>query len=200
MIISNIGGGGNHLRWICLLDDKFDISGITSKDKIDFIIEDVYSDDRDWHNWLEREWRYRDVLDNHIKFGHPDKGDLEHIVDNPNIDPIIYLMNDPESCYRHYLKFNSGLNSRSKEQFLKDLSANDLVMNYVSKKNPKIKIMPAEFLFNRSLSQEKILELNDYFDINIDIDRAQVIHDKWFALNKKAEKNIITDMEKIYGQ
>ena len=205
MIISNIGGGGNHLRVLCLLDKSFDLGKLTQKPKLDFMLDEVYSDDRDWHNWLEREWRYHEIFNDQILFTHPTNyphkdGEMEDIINNDEINPILYLMRDPESCYRHYLKLNSSLNSRSKEQFLKDTDNDSLVMNYISKKKQKVKIMQGDFLFNPKLQDEKIAEINRFFKIDIDINQAQQVHEKWYNLNRKAEKNIVKDIAKIYEE
>ena len=61
-IVAHIGGCGNHIRWLCLLDQTFDISSITKKDKFDFILNEVYGKDRTWHNWLTYEWKWRELL------------------------------------------------------------------------------------------------------------------------------------------
>ena len=200
MIISNIGGGGNHLRLLCLLDKNFNLEKITQKSKLDFMLDEVYSDDRDWHNWLEREWKYREVLDDQILFRHPEESEMADIINNDEINPILYLIRDPQSCYRHYLKFNSNLNIKSKEQFLKDDDNNSLVMNYISKKKQKVKVMQGDFLSNPKLQDEKIAEINRFFKIDIDINQAQQVHKKWYNLNRKAEKNIVKDIAKIYEE
>ena len=198
--MSNIGGGGNHLRWLCLLDPSFDLRDITQKTKLDFILQDVYSDDRDWYNWLNRESTHREALDKHIRFGHPDKKDFERIINDRTVNPLLYLVNRPETCYKHYLKFNSRLSNRTKEHFIKEITGNNQVIDYTARTNKKIIVMDGEFLFERSLNKDKISELNQNFNLEVEFGLARVVHEKWFDLNRKAEENIIRYMAEIYGK
>lgn len=65
------GGGGNHLRWLLMLDPEFFIfdNGPVS-DKVGYILDRVYPATRDRLNWFEFEFKYRQVLNEHIKFAH----------------------------------------------------------------------------------------------------------------------------------
>ena len=60
--------------------------------------------------------------------------------------------------------------------------------------------MQGDFLFNPKLQDEKIAEINRFFKIDIDINQAQQVHEKWYNLNRKAEKNIVKDIAKIYEE
>lgn len=68
-----VGGGGNHLRWLLLLDPEFSIfDGGPVSDKVDYILDQVYPASRHQGNWLEFELKYRNVLNDYIKFAHSD--------------------------------------------------------------------------------------------------------------------------------
>ena len=60
--------------------------------------------------------------------------------------------------------------------------------------------MQGDFLSNPKLQDEKIAEINRFFKIDIDINQAQQVHKKWYNLNRKAEKNIVKDIAKIYEE
>lgn len=69
------GGAGNHLRWLLLLDPEFIIfDGGVVKDKVSYILENVYPTTRNRYNWFEFEVRYRQLFNDQIKFAHTDLG------------------------------------------------------------------------------------------------------------------------------
>lgn len=65
------GGCGNHLRWLLLLDPGFllfDHGPVA--DKVDYILSNVYPAERNCKNWFSYEFKYRQVLNEQIKFAH----------------------------------------------------------------------------------------------------------------------------------
>ena len=57
-VVAPIGGAGNHVRWLCLLDKGFDLKSITktSASNFDFILNTVYNEKRNNDNWLTIEF------------------------------------------------------------------------------------------------------------------------------------------------
>jgi len=157
-IIAPIGGGGNHIRWLCLLDQSFDLKKITEKDKFDFILNDVYNDDRNWHNWLQFEWTWRDEVDNIINHQHY----LPKAQKNLNFNKILYINANGENCYKHYIKFNSSLNGYGKYQFIKEINVCNIVYehylkNYYGEKiGPKTAEMVYDTLLRNKIADESM--------------------------------------------
>jgi hypothetical protein len=92
------------------------------------------------------------------------------------------------------------LSNRTKEHFIKEITGNNQVIDYTARKNKKIIVMDGEFLFERSLNKDKISELNQNFNLEVEFGLARVVHEKWFDLNRKAEENIMRYMAEIYGK
>jgi len=235
-ILAPTGGFGNHLRWLCLLDDKFKFRFIANKknwnwnlekynsikdptwpefdstdishypltvqqeirdilnvfnvdftdleNKIEFINKEVYAPTRSWHNWLNIEWKFREVIDQYIWFSHNDYID--------NFDKKIILNISPDLAYRSYVKLNSNLNNLSEEIFKKfgcsnieSSSSSDLVLN-------------GDILFQPTLDQKLYRQVIDYFDLDDHYDLANTIHNTWYTLHKKAERDIVLDLAKLY--
>jgi len=157
-IIAPIGGGGNHIRWLCLLDQSFDLKKITEKDKFDFILNDVYNDDRNWHNWLQFEWTWRNEVDNIINHQHY----LPKAQKNLNFNKILYINANGENCYKHYIKFNSSLNGYEKYQFIKEINVCNIVYqhylkNYYGEKiGPKTAEMVYDTLLRNKIADESM--------------------------------------------
>ena len=206
-ILANIGSGGNHVRWLCLLDKRFNIEPayppieIGSKTIKDFILQDVYADQRSWHNWLVWEWRWRNRLDSLdlIYLDHPSKRRIDQgLLTDKDTGPTVCIIVSNDSAYRHYLKFNTGLNGMSKQEFLDKNSELNALMKDKAKKNPQVLIVDGASLFTPEISE--ISKIVEFFKLNIPIDDIREVHDRWIYLNKKAEIEFINDIKKLYEQ
>jgi hypothetical protein len=206
VIMAPVGAGGNHVRWLCLLDQKFNIQSITEKNNFDFILNDVYNDDRTWHNWLIDEWTWRDKINDILYFSHgidwpgPEEQSLK------SWEKVLYVGSSGSNCYRHYLKFNSNLNNTDPFKFMKKTDNwNDYYIKLSEKKQERdfdydFTLFAIDFnhFYKNPLDNTFIENINNFFSIQIPFDRAQEIHSKWRFLNEKAEKDIMSDLEKIY--
>jgi len=204
VILAPVGGAVNHIRWLCLLDQSFNIKKITQKDKFDFILNDVYSDDRTWHNWLLFEWVWRNEIDDVIylhnsKIPKPQK--------NFNFNKILHINANGGNCYRHYVKFNSSLNNKKRDNFIRRINFSNIVYKNQSDKKlnqnfgHKCTFLSIDFdyFYKNNLDNKIIEEINSFFSIDIPFDQATEVHNKWISLNKKAELEIVDDLKKLYG-
>jgi len=204
-IMAPIGGAGNHIRWLCLLDQTFNIQSITEKNKFDFILNDVYDNNRSWHNWLEHEWRWRNTINNIIF--------LEHRIDRVKIEiansfnKVLYVSSSGGNCYKHYVKFNSNLNNTNSLKFINNIDRSNNIHKKQSEKKQKQNfgynfnffVIDFNYFYKNSLDTTIIEKINNFFSIQIPFDQATEIHNKWMLLNKQAEKDIINEMKKLYG-
>tara|TARA_R110000782_G_C14694086_1_gene401418 strand:+ start:169 stop:795 length:627 start_codon:yes stop_codon:yes gene_type:complete len=203
-IMSPVGGGGNHIRWLCLLDQTFKIQSITEKNKFDFILNDVYNDNRTWHNWLENEWKWRNTINDILFFEHGIPSVEIEIA--KSFDKVLYVSSSGDNCYKHYLKFNSNLNTTNSLKFIKKIDKSNNIYNKQSEKKQKrnfgydFNLLAIDFnhFYKNSLDTTIIEKINNFFSIQIPFDQATEIHNKWLLLNKKAEKDIISVLKKIY--
>lgn len=250
-IISPVGGFGNHLRWLLLLDSqyklRFELSpsdiensynnligadwpkfeelckSVISKEirshfdveqlmylsklkfdsiadnsnineKIKYLKNYVYCQGRTWHNWLYYERKYRILLDELIYFDHEINNNIVH-----EFDKIIVTTLDPKLSYRAYVKFNSALNSLSIDQYFEYISeANKTAIQYASL-HDNILLLDLDILFNNSLNIEYYNAAVEWFDLKNNYNEASDIHTTWFQLHKKAESEMILDLQKLFN-
>ena len=218
-INSPIGAFGNHLRWLLLLDEKFKFSlSVTpvseaftanpTKNQIDtsptyefkelqqkfnFIKTHVYNENRTWHNWLAIEWQYRIQLASLISFNH----DYVHITPNTTVKTIATTIS-PTLAYKSYLKFNSHLNNTSKEKFQNVISNNNWHIKNLSNYH-NLMIINSDNLFTPSLDSQLYKSMTDFFELTNLYDSANSIHQLWYNLHKKAEKEFVETVQQIYN-
>lgn len=196
-IIAPLGGFGNHVRWLILLDPSFDLTinygkdiiNLTSLDqKIAFFNGRVYPNDRSWDNWLQIEWAYRDSLNRYIPFGH----DINELL-NPDVKTIL-LKTNPELAYRSYIKFNSNLNTRPKHRFISDVNET----NSIVADKPHQLSLDSDVLYNEVLDQKFYNDLVGFLELENLYTTAQQIHSKWYHLHKNAEQGITDHFINLY--
>jgi len=214
-----IGGFGNHIRWLMLLDDRYQLDikladpqseglvnnrkhlenyksydFVSAESKLEFIKIHVYPNNRTWHNWLVFEWKYREQLQEILP--------IDHSYDFKQHGPLekeLYLTITPDLAVNCYLKFNSNLNNTSPE-LMKKLIANfnHLVRRYCLKFSKNSLSLNVDILFNETLDQELYQQIINFFGLNYNYDLANQVHKLWYNLHRKAEKEIILDLQKIY--
>ena len=171
-----MGGAGNHIRWLCLLDDRFLFDINNAVDKVEFILNEIYPTNRSWQTWLEYEWRHRKRVNSIIYFGHEYVG---------NDSKSLYISVTPEICLRHYIKLNSQLNGFNIESFKQYVSeCNDEFYNL------DMYTVPGDVFFNNVLPYNTYMKIINYFDLSDNYQKAKIIHERWVSLNKDAEENI----------
>jgi hypothetical protein len=200
-IIAPIGGYGNHVRWLVSLDDKFTLKLnppsqenfvlTTAEEKIEFIKDRIYFPERSWHNWLEVEWRYREGMDASIGFRHS-------CIGLPSTLSTLILTIDPELAYKSYLKFNSNLNNRSRERFLRDIAEENTNNVRFAESVDYTTIMASDILFQPELDQIFYNNLTSFFGLTNLYTQANQIHKLWFNCHKQAKQQFVEDITRVY--
>lgn len=194
LVIACVGGLGNHVRNMCLLDDSFDLSTVTDKSPLEYLAKDVYTDFRSWHNWMQVESQFREPLDQFITVQHPGNN-----VDNRwRVEPTVCTTIDPETCYHHYLKFNSNLNNLTKSYFKKLTQQNVDHWQSIADTHDNVTSLSVDPLFEGDLDQSWLDQLNTAFGLNIDHQSAKEVHAKWQKLNHRAEREVVKHFTKQY--
>lgn len=238
-IIAPIGAFGNHIRWIMLLDPKFeiclvpprgpyemfagpdwpgydeycrnDVSNVrddildeihtrfapvvtvdNSTDRLGYFLDNVYSEDRSWHNWLNLEWRWRDSIDHTIQ--------LHHVVDDA-IDPScinLALHIQPEFSLWCYFKFNSSLNNLTIPGYLRDIAQANLDIQ-LNAKNLNYEILPAEDFYRPVLDQDLYHKLISRFGLENNYEKAKILHARWYMLHEKSRAEYLDYVKNIYS-
>lgn len=201
LVTSPIGGFGNHVRWLLLLDNKFNClqddvfkNDNSPQGKSSFIMEHVYHEKRTWHNWLRIEWDFRIWVNKHIALEHEAYGVASIHHDSKFSDAIIAVHVEPEFAYKRYLKFNSGNNGRSKEETITEIEEyNSKILN-----NPTTTIIDAAVLYNEQLDEELYSRCIDAFSLESNFDYASEIHKQWYKLQENAEFEFVQDITNMY--
>ena len=194
LVIACVGGLGNHVRNMCLLDRSFDLSTVTDKSTVNYLTSEVYTDFRSWHNWIQIEHQFRSLLDPFIAVQHPD-----YSVDSSwRTQDTVFTTVEPETCYHHYLKFNSNLNVLNKRYF-KQLTQRQLDhWCDIADSHDNVTALSIDELFGNEIHSDWLNRLNTAFGINIDLALANEVHAKWQKLNRKAEREVVKHFIKEY--
>lgn len=200
-----IGGFGNHVRWLAMLDPVFQfectplkeprfkkipdpsrhIVFLNAQSKIDSFITQIYSPSRSWHNWLWMEYLYREDLDDVLIFGHRTTG-------SEQIDKHLILTIDPELALKSYFKLNSNLNHCTPNIFKKQtvFQIDTSLSNY--------KVLNVDCLYQPVLDRTFYNSLIEWFDLNDCYDIANQIHGLWFDAHQRAEQEFIKYVNDLY--
>ena len=185
VVYAPIGGYGNHIRWLLLLDERYTISIdnqtlSSAVGKTEFIKQFVYPPERTFNNWLTFEFKYRVMLNIHLKFTHD-------MVDMFNECKMLAIKCDPDLGYRSYIKFNTNLNGLSKFDFLKQIRKQNKMCDFAESYLPTVKSIDSTKLFQPVLDKELYNSMLEFLNINNHYKQAQEIHSLWYNLHLKAE-------------
>jgi hypothetical protein len=210
-VYAPIGGFGNHVRWLALLDPCFQfeatplaeprfkkipdlsrhIKFLDAESKLESFRTQIYSSTRSWTNWLWMEFLYREDLDQVLVFDHR-KDNIENVTKN------LVLTVDPELALKCYFKLNSNLNHCTPEIF-KEQSAwftRNAIRN--SHNHLENKIMNVDCLYAPTLDRTFYNGMIEWFGLSDCYDLANQVHELWFRAHQKAEKEFVEYVNSFY--
>ena len=203
------GGYGQHLRWLILLSENFtDVNTLNcpnflvnkkyfplkAEDRVDFIIENVYNYERNFNNWLTLEKFFQVKLHNYLGFCH-DASLLKTSNDKTYYTIMGYT--DVQSAKKHWYKFHpfwlgQPLKNSSEQEFIESTNNyNKLIENYVPSSNERTFYYNSKDLDNKVLNYDIYNNLVEFLGIDNRYEFANIVHEKWYDLNKKAERDIV---------
>lgn len=162
--------------------ENFRVIDVYPDDPVQYIIDNVYKEDRTWHNWLSIEWQYRMSMYN-FKIEH--MAEMHHSM----------LCNiDPKVAYKNYFKINSSLNSRGLDNFLQDIK--DF---YAKAENSRNLVVDNTILFSPILDLDYYKQLTEYFKLEDRYNQAQIVHDAWYRAQIRSETDFLAEVYRVYG-
>lgn len=177
-ICSPMGGYGNHLRWLAL----------SNEGTIDFIKKFVYPKNRTCFNWIDSEWKFRQILNKKIHFEHT----IDKLYDQNNVNKIIVLHINPRNALKAYLKFNPALSTLTPNLFLHHIGWQNQTNENFKLKDTDVKItLKSEDLYNEVLNEGIYTEIVDFFNLPNSYNIANEIHKLWYDLHQQAEKDVL---------
>ena len=185
------GGGGNHIRWLLFLDDKFSniVSGVNNLDnKLDFLKNIIYNK-RDVNDWLKQEIKWRTELLNwpiNIDFKHEGVNyNWEYDQEWQSMSCIYLRYDNIQFLLDRYIKINPKLNNITPAEYIKYFEqwhTSELLViknrNYANKL-----IVDADDIFNPVLSERLYMELINFLKLDNLYKQASEIHTLWHNLN-----------------
>jgi len=199
-VTAPIGGFGNHVRWLALLDPCFQfeltplaeprfkkipdlsrrINFLDADSKLESFHTQIYSPTRSWTNWLWMEWLYREDLDSVLVFDHR----VDHV---DSIDKNLVLTVDPDLALRGYFKLNSNLNHHTPGQFKQQVQqfANN------ASAHAKKKILTVDCLYQPILDREFYNSMIEWFELSDCYDLANRVHGLWFDAHERAQQEFV---------
>lgn len=189
------GSGLNHLRNLVLLSDSFDFLNIDNpQDRCDYITQKVY--DRTFQTWYRAERSHRDSLhQNPVQADH----NVWDIDDYKKVRPFknIFLDASPLWCIRHFFKLNAHLEGVTSNHFLHSVVENSKI---IKQELPEALILNHTFLCEKKLSLDFINSVEEFLNIKIPFSQASQVHESWYNMNMKAEKDFLQSVATIYGR
>lgn len=198
-VCAPVGGFGNHVRLLLLLDNKFKfyfnnkVIAENIEEKLKIISTTIYPFEKSWHNWINKEFIFRESFNKSILFEH------NHL--SINLLPeskVICLTIEPELTYRCYFKFNSHLNSYTPEKFIQNAILHNKTSKDLSVKDNRFYLLEASNLFAYELNKSIYYKMINFFELEDMYDIANKIHGTWFNLQKKAEKDFVEYVKNLY--
>jgi len=210
-VCAPIGGFGNHVRWLALLDPCFQfeltplaeprfkkipdptrhIKFLDADSKLESFCTQIYSLKRSWNNWLWMEFLYREDLDEVLVFNH--RGNqIEDTTKN------LILTVDPDLALRSYFKLNSNLNHCTPNIFKKQVSQMVESTLNNSSRYPENKIMNADCLYQSVLDRTFYNNMIEWFELSDCYDLANQVHGLWFNAHQRSKQEFVEYTNNLY--
>lgn len=179
------GAGGNHLRWLLYLDSSID-GEKSIEEKMDFILNEVYSIRRSFYNWLpwEAQWRFDDKYESFIKILHEPKDD------KPENKTIFLSFNNYEIPLRHYAVLTSCFSSEvSYNHYTRFLNSFDNRVLLFTQKGSENKLnLKTDIFFNNKLDENFYKTVVDWYELENHYEECCVLHNKWSESRERVER------------
>jgi hypothetical protein len=162
--------------------ENFRYIDVYPKDHVQYILDNIYTQDRTWHNWLPTEWQYRKSIYNF---------EIEHTAE---MHYAVLCTIDVNVAYKNYLKVNSSLATRGLEFFRKEVA--DFNASAIKSKNL---VVDNTVLFSPELDIDYYKQVTEYFKLEDRYQQAQVIHDAWYRAQMRSETEFLKEVNRVYG-
>ena len=183
------GACGNHLRWLLFLDKQIrnpftDDQSIQGK--VNFILNDVYTENRTWYNWLNYEWKFRCTLDPQIKIMHNSTLSQDDTCKNKQV--IFLNIVDFKLFFYHYLHINLKLNGNSIDRFLYFNSTrwNEHIENFSNNLDENMKIFYVDSLYEKNLNYDLYKNIINFLGFDDNYELANQIQNRYYNIRKKS--------------
>jgi hypothetical protein len=205
-----IGGFGNHVRWLALLDPVFQFVLIPSIDggfskitdpsrqitfhnaetKLESFRTQIYSPNRSWDNWLHMEFIYQEtqqVLQIEHRWNLVDK-----------VDKNLVCTIDPELALQSYFKLNSNLFHCTPEKFKIDTKNRINENVYNLSKRSENKIIAVDCLCQPILDKTFYNTIIEWFELSDCYDLANQVHGLWYDSHQRAKQEFVEYVNCFY--
>lgn len=210
-VCAPIGGFGNHVRWLALLDPcfQFEVTPLAeprfkkildptrhikfsdADSKLESFCTQIYSSKRSWDNWLWMEFLYREEIDEVLVFNH--RGNQIN-----GVDRNLVLTIDPELALQSYFKLNSNLNHCTPEIFKEQSLQFTMSAGNNSFAPLATKIMNVDCLYQPTLDRTFYYNMIEWFELSDCYDLANQVHGLWFEAHQRAEQEFLDHVNNFY--
>lgn len=195
-----MGGFGQHVRWMALLDNRFQIGDLKSTaDKVEYILETVYNG-RTASTWINYEETFSPGLNDQIYFNHQlDKENRIVRLKNQHNQRFFKYTDDTRilSCtcdskiaLRWYRAINPDLNQWTKTQFLERAEIDNMLALAMPTHCVNTLIINNDILhYSNLLNTHYYRKLTSHLQLDDNYIGASEIHRKWWELHHAAQEN-----------
>lgn len=207
-VCAPIGGFGNHVRWLILLDPCFRfevvplaeprfkkmpdssrrITFLDANSKLESFCKQIYSTSRSWHNWIWMEFLYRKDLDQVLVFNH-----REDLFEGTNKNLVLTI--DPDLALKSYFKLNSNLNHCTPKIFKQQTDQFNLGADYGNLQN---KTMNVDCLYQSTLDRKFYNHVIEWFELTDCYELANQVHGLWYHAHQRAEQEFVEYTNNLY--
>jgi hypothetical protein len=185
-IIFPWGGGGNHIRWLMYFDNTF-APDKSLEEKLKFVKDEIYSNERTHYNWIKIEQHHRPNFDYGI-VATADHGDPN--TDQEDLHTLFVKYNDYTMPWEHYFCLHPSLNWKHPSIFKKYMY--EWYDGQLDRKGilpPHKKVILCDSLWNETLDKNLYCDIIDFWNLEDHYEYAAEIHKLWYKCNKRAYKD-----------
>ena len=187
LIIFPPGAGGNHIRWLMYFDKNFEPEK-SLDEKIQFIKENIYNEERTHHNWISIETKYRGIPYDSVIALRGNHNDPAY--DIPEAHTLFVKYKDSSNPFEHYFCLNPSLNWKHPETFKKYFYTwfnEQIDAKGVLPSNKKV--IFGDSLWNETLDKKLYSDIIDFWNLEDHYEYAAETHKLWNICKKRAYRD-----------
>jgi hypothetical protein len=201
-IFAPMGGFGHHVRWMALLDDRFQKPGpaLTVQEKVDFISGSVYKIP-DPHTYIDVETQHSVGLNDLIYFNHQlDKENRvvrlknqhnQQFFEYSKDTKFLCCICDPQIALKEYRVLRPELNDWTPEQFLERAEVDNILSTTTIYFHENTFYINNDILhYERVLDREYYNTLIYHLELDDNYEAAAAIHETWWDLRRSFEESV----------
>ena len=175
------GACGNHLRWLLFLDKQIHnpfTDDQSIQGKVNFILNDVYTENRTWYNWLKLESKLSaDLLDQYSLIHNIEKA--KFMSSQQDQITIFLTVSDPTLVINHLMNVDI-INAYAL------YNNNDNYTFFPENLDENMKIFYVDSLYEKNLNYDLYKNIINFLGFDDNYELANQIQNRYYNIRKKS--------------